>query len=204
MNIILVDDHKIVRDGLKALLLAKPEHRVAGEAADSARLSDLLRHRAADLVVLDLKLPGDMDGLQMLQSLRQEHPSVKVLMISGEWSYASVQSALRLGVHGLMAKESGAYLFLEALEAIEAGRSFVDPALAAFAFAAPSAPLQRLSEREQEVLAGFARGLSYKEIAAQLCISPRTVETHKQSILRKLNLQNTYDLIRFAMAQGLV
>jgi DNA-binding NarL/FixJ family response regulator len=203
-KIILVDDHKIVRDGIKAMLIGDSTFSVVGEAGESKRLYEILETVAADLVVLDLKLPGE-SGLDIAENLRSKKPGLRILLLTAEASESIVRQCIRIGVEGIISKESGREVYIEALYAIGDGRTYYGGQFMGLLAGAASQKKEiKLSDRELDVLKGFAKGLSYKEIAAVLDISPRTVETHKNNIQEKLGVTTTADLVKYALKEGIV
>lgn len=202
-DIILVDDHKIVRDGIKAMLIGDPVFVVAGEAGDAKVFFQLLQSTRPTIAVIDLKLPGE-SGLEIAGRLRREKPEIKILILTAEADEAIVRQCLRLGVDGLISKESGREVYLEALYAINDGRTYFGGHFMGLLAQARSSDQPRLTEREIDVLQGFAKGLSYKEIGAALNISPRTVETHKEKIQEKLGIRTIAGLVKYAVREGYV
>lgn len=208
----LVDDHKIVRDGIRAMLLGRPEYRIVAEASSAEEMISCLTLSPLQLLIADLHLPG-MDGLGLIRHCREHYPEMKIMVLSASAHEAMILEAIEAGVHGYLHKESDAAEFIRALECILGGESFFGEKVSRILAKAYMNQAQRkneqaeqhaLSERETEVLRGFADGLSYKEIAAQLSISPRTVETHRNRIMEKLGLGSLADLIKYALKQGII
>jgi DNA-binding NarL/FixJ family response regulator len=212
VRIVLIEDHLLVRDGLRALLAQESAAvQVLGEAGTAREGYVWVQKTRPDLVVLDLNLP-DQSGARLAAEIRSSFPQTKILILSGNSSPSAAAEAAAAGADGFVRKEDAAREFLRAIPVIMAGRSYFSP-VAADALAqahwkkseikkAPTAP--ELAERELEVLRGFAEGFSYKEIASQLQISVRTAETYRARLVRKLGCSSRAELVRFAIRQGLV
>ncbi len=177
---------------------------VVGEASDSKAFFQLLTRESPDIIVLDLKLRGE-SGIEIAEKVRSESPHIRILILTAEAEESTVRQCIRIGVEGLISKESGREVYLEALYAIADDRSYFGGQFMGMLTKQPtSAALPELTDREVEVLKGFARGLSYKEIAAELGISPRTVETHKEKIQDKLKVKTIAELTRYAIKEGII
>lgn len=208
MRVFIVDDHAIVRAGLRRLLSESPEIEVVGEAGSAEEALTTLRDCEADVVVLDLALPG-MSGLEALPLLRRLCPSLRVLALS---MYPEEHYALRVfqaGADGFISKSSVVEELLAALERVASGRKYVSPAAAerlAENLQQPEAPAPRdlLSPRELETLRLIAMGKPTREIAAAMRISTKTVGTFRHRVLSKLRLRSNVEIARFASEQGLV
>lgn len=211
INLILVDDHEIVRDGLRALLLGHPKIKVIGEATQAKELFDLLKVKQPDIVILDIALPG-MSGIDIARVLQNDFPYIKVLMLSANTQENYIVSAVKAGALGFLPKNSSKKEFLEAVESVFRDKLFFGKNITNAVFQTfvkkvqnkAQATTDDLSERELQVLEGFAEGLSYKQIADKLNITARTVESHKKSIFEKLNFENNVDLIKYAIKQGII
>lgn len=204
-EIVLVDDHRIVRDGIKAMLIGNPFFKIVGEAESLSKLQHTLKHVKPGIIVLDLKLPGE-NGIEILKIISNDFPEIRVMMMSGEWDAGSLKTAVASGARAVISKESSQGTFLDALDKVNDGKKYVDSALSDLMLAkSQDQPLSEiLTERELQVMKAFAAGHSYKEIADQLFISARTVESHKNNILRKLELETTYEMIRMALHHNMV
>ena len=204
-SLVLVDDHKIVRDGIRAMLAGDPLFKVDAEAGDGHSFFDALKSVTPDIVVLDLKMPG-MSGLEIAEKLKSENFKMSILILTAEADEAVVRQCIRLGVDGIISKESGREVYMEALHALAGGKTYYGAQFTALLIH-PEKDAQKenkLSQREIEVLYGFASGLSYKEIGARLNISPRTVETHKIHILEKLRIHTTAEMVQYAIREGII
>lgn len=214
IRIALVDDHKIVRDGIKAMFLADDRAEVVAEASDAENMLKMMLGVNVQVLILDINLPG-MDGNTMAAEVAQRFPEVRVLMLSASGDEDTIVGAIKAGVQGYLTKDCEASEFIEAVHAIADGDEYFGGKVSRIVFNSYTKKLNStdsteqggarlLSEREIEVLTGFAEGLSYKEIGAKLFISPRTVETHKNNIMEKLELRTLADLIKYALRNGLI
>lgn len=208
IRIVLVDDHAIVRRGLRGILEEQPGFRVVGEAADGAQLGAVLRDCPADVVVLDIGLPG-RSGIEIVQALAQEHPEVRALMLSIYPEDQYGLRALRSGAAGYLNKTSAPEELVKAVETVASGRKYVSPALAQalvmnLTGESDDRPHERLSNREYQTLLAIARGKRLAEIAEELALSPKTVSVYRARILEKLGLANNVELTHYALKQGLV
>ena len=197
ISVLLADDHKIVRDGLKRILCAHGDIEVA-EAASGDEALALVKANDYDVAMLDMSMPG-LSGIELIKRLRIEKPKLRILVLSmhGEHQYAA--RALKAGASGYLTKDSAAEQMVGALRKIAAGGVHISEAAAAGLVASERAPHQGLSDREFEVLRLLVAGQSPTAIADRLHLSVKTVSTHKTRILEKLNLHSTADLVRYAV-----
>ncbi len=205
LRIFLVDDHKLVRDGIRAMLLGNLSFKVVGTAGNWEEFFSKLDEATPDICVLDIQLPGK-SGVEIAEALKQKHPHIKILILTALKEDAPVKLCRDLGVEGMISKDSGKDTYLEALEALKTGHTFYAgqyTELLLKASQGKSDKLASLSERELDFVKAFARGLSHKEIADHLNISPRTVEVHKKNCMDKLGFKSDVDLIKFAIKEGL-
>ena len=208
MRVVLVDDQGLVRAGVRKVLEGEGDMVVVGEATDGHEMMRLLNAVEADVVVLDLNMPG-RDGFEALRDLHMADLPVKVLVLSLHDDPQYVGRAVREGAHGYLLKDCAVQDLPLAVRAVMQGRPFFSPrAQQALSEALRNGqrldPVDLLSPRELEVLKRVAGGLSSKEIGAALNISPRTVETHRASLMRKLDLHSVAELTRFALEKGIV
>ncbi len=208
IRILLVDDHKLVRAGLRQILETQPDIEVAAEAGTGAETLDAVRKDHFDIILLDLSLP-DYSGIDLMKSILAVDPSKKILILSMHPEENYARRVLRSGAVGYLNKEAAPELLLSAIRKVAGGGRFVSPALAeilAIDLAEDGAevPHERLSDREFEVFERLVRGESISEIAATLHLSPKTISTHRSRILQKMDLRNNADLIRYAIDQGLL
>lgn len=205
VRIFLVDDHKLVRDGIRAMLLGNISFKVVGTAGNAEEFFGQLEEAAPDICVLDVQLPGK-NGVEIAETLKRTHPKIKILILTALKEDAPVKQCRDIGVEGMISKDSGKETYLEALEALKAGRTFYAGQFTELLLKASqgkSDGMNSLSDREIEFVKAFAKGLSHKEIADTLNISPRTVEVHKKNVMDKLGYNNTVDLIKFAIKEKL-
>ena len=209
LQIFLADDHAVVREGLKALINAQRDMEVMGEAAEGASACEQVTRLQPDVVVLDVSMPV-MSGAAAAGRLRQECPQVKVLAITVHEDRGYLRQLLEAGAAGYVLKRAAAEELIQAIRAVAAGGIYLDPALAGkvvggFVRKQPGKGATgegELSDRESEVVRRVAAGHSNKEIAGQLEISVKTVETYKARSLEKLGLHSRADLVRYALHQG--
>lgn len=209
-TVVLADDHEIVRKGVRSVLEAEKTFTVLAEVSDGlAAVAAVEKHQPA-LLFLDLSLPR-LHGIEVLRQVRSISPQTRVLILSMHNDEPYVIEALRGGAMAYLLKGSDAAEMLHAAREVLANRRFLSAPLSDWAITAlvskPSEtadPLATLSPREREVLQYAAEGLSNTEIAEKLFLSPRTTETHRTNLMRKLNLQSQTDLVRFAIRKGLI
>jgi DNA-binding NarL/FixJ family response regulator len=202
-RVVLADDHKIVRDGLKRILAATPDLQVAAEAADGDQLLALVKREDYDVGVVDMSMPG-LAGIALIKRLKLEKPKLRILVLSmhGEQQYAA--RALKAGAAGYLNKDSAAEQLVGAIRKIAAGGVHIGEAAAASLVATDKSPHEALSDREFEVLRMLVDGLGPTEIGERLHLSVKTVSTHKTRILEKLNVGSTAELVRYALEHKLV
>jgi len=203
IRVLIADDHKIVRDGLKRILSAHDEVDVTGEAADGDQALALVRAHEYDLAMVDMSMPG-LSGIDLIKRLKLEKPKLRILVLSmhGERQYAA--RALKAGASGYLNKDSAAELLVGAIRKIAAGGVHIGDAAAASLVSADKAPHEALSDREFEVLRLLVEGLGPTDIGDKLHLSVKTVSTHKTRILEKLNLSSTAALVRYALDHKLI
>ena len=209
--LVLVDDHVIVRQGLRALLESQPDLRVVGETGDGLEALDLAERLRPDVMVIDLMMPG-LSGLEVTRQVRQRAPGTRIIILSMHSAEPYVLKALRNGADGYVLKTSGAADLAQAVREVMAGRRYLSPplsadAIEAFALKVSDAALdlyETLTSRERQVLQLAAEGLNHAEIAARLSISPHTATTHRANLMRKLGLHSQTELVRLAIQRRLL
>ena len=200
VRLAIVDDHPLVRDGLRARLSVVAGLEVIGEAASGAQALELAAAQLPDLMLIDVGMRG-MNGIELANALRERYPSIKVLMLSMYDNREYVISAIRAGARGYVLKESPTEDILAAISAVWAGGNYFSaPVSTLVEQAAGSAP--QLTGREHEILLLLAHGSSNKVVARQLDISVRTVETHRLSLRRKLGVDSASELLKIAVTNG--
>jgi DNA-binding NarL/FixJ family response regulator len=212
-TVVLADDHPIVRQGLRALLEGEDGCQVVGEAADGLTAIALIAQRKPDVAILDLQMP-DLNGLEVARRVREKAPTTRMIILSMHGDEPFVLEALRYGVSGYVLKGAATSDLVAAVHAAMAGKRFLsapltERAIDAYAQRAHTAaqPLDRyelLTSREREVLQLAAQGMTNAAIGERLAISPRTAETHRTNLLRKLGLTTQAELVRLAMARGMI
>jgi DNA-binding NarL/FixJ family response regulator len=209
-RVVLADDHNLVRAGVRKILESHSGIEVVGEVGDGAAAVALLESRDdVDVLVLDLTMPG-MDGFEVLEHAKRVRPDTRVLVLSMHAGSEHVARAVREGADGYLLKDSAVQELVAAIEAVMAGRSYYSPTVQeqlshiVRAGSALARPLDQLTDRERDILKLVARGLSTKEIASRLDISPRTVDTHRANLMRKLGLKSVALLTQFALREGLL
>ncbi len=208
IRVVVVDDHAVVRSGIKLLLDAHEGIDVVGEAGNAKDAIFRVREQTPDVILLDLVMPGE-GGIEVLPKLLKEAPDAKVLVLSMQDDPSYVREAFAAGATGYVLKEAADAEVVTAIREIANGGSYVHPALGARMVAADAAALAAadadpLSDREREILRLLALGHTNQEIAKMLYISVRTAETHRAHIMQKLRLTTRAELVRHALAQGLL
>ena len=208
VRVMVVDDHAVVRAGLRRVLDAEPDIETVAEAADAERAVFEAIASTPDVVLLDVMMPGKT-GIEGLPALLQAVPAAKVLVLSMQDDPRYVREAFEAGASGYVLKEAADSEVVGAVRAVAGGERYLHPALGAKLFAAEASERRRaerdpLSEREREVLRLLALGHTNQEIAKLLYISVRTAETHRAHIMQKLHLGSRAELVRYALAEGLL
>lgn len=215
ISVLVADDHAIVRTGIRHVLEHVLEGEVGfavvGEAATGEEAVALAAELQPDVTVLDISMPGQ-SGLQIAAELRRRAPGTRVLILSMHDNTEYVLETVRAGAHGYLLKDTAAVELRGAIRAVRRGESYFSPPIASRVSAAlrgaldPQSPgaLDQLTAREREVLVGVARGRTNREIALELGISHRTVETHRESLMKKLGIRTVAGLTRLALEAGLV
>jgi two-component system, NarL family, response regulator NreC len=208
VRIVIVDDHAVVRAGLRLLLEGEPGTTVVDEAATLADAVFKLRRHTPNMILLDVRLP-DGDGVEAIGRLKAESPVCHVLVLSMEDDPHHVRQAFANGADGYLLKEAAEIDLLQVVQVVANGGRYLQPELGARVFAAEAAEKRRaagdpLSEREREVLRLLAHGYTNQEIAKRLYVSVRTAETHRAHIMRKLRLSSRAELVSYAMQNGML
>jgi DNA-binding NarL/FixJ family response regulator len=212
IRVLLVDDHRILREGVRALLAGEPGIRVVGEAADGENALLQVDGVKPDVVLMDMVMPG-LGGLEATARIKARHPEVVVLIMSMHDNDEYVQQVIKAGASGYVLKGVTGDDLVRAIKAVHDGASFVDPAIAAKLVEdyvhrvrgdLPSDPQELLTPREQEILVLVAEGHSNHEIAARLFLSKKTVETHRANTMRKLDLHDVTELVKYALRRGII
>jgi two-component system, NarL family, response regulator NreC len=203
IRVIIADDHSIVRRGLRELLDAEGDFEVVAEAGDIESTKRYLRGHKPDVLILDLNMP-DGSSLEAIPSMRTDCPQTRIVVLTMQNEPAYARRALSAGALGYVLKDAADAELVEAVRRAAVGDSYLNPRLGARLAAEPSGPPDGLTERELDVLRMIALGHTNAEIADQLFLSVRTVETHRAHIQQKLSLGSRSELVRYALAHGLV
>ncbi|HEX2220207.1 MAG TPA: response regulator transcription factor [Gemmatimonadales bacterium] len=211
IRVLVVDDHAIVRTGIRHVLESEPGFVVVAEASTGAEALELAESLRPDVAVLDISMPGE-SGLRVAAELRRRSPQTRALILSMHDNTEYVLESLRAGAQGYLLKDSAATELRGAVRAVRRGESYFSPAIAGRLSAvvrgdpaeAAARSLTQLTGRERQVLVGVAQGHTNREIALQLGISHRTVESHRESLMRKLGVRTVAGLTRVALEAGLV
>jgi DNA-binding NarL/FixJ family response regulator len=209
LRIFLADDHAVVREGLKSLVNAQPDMEVVGEAGDGRTAWRQAQELQPDVVLMDVSMP-ELNGARATERLKQACPAVKVLALTVHENKVYLRQLLQAGASGYVLKRAASEELIHAIRTVAQGNVYLDPALAGKVVdlfmrhqSSSDAPqFSNLSDRETEVLRQIAWGHSNKEIAAQLDISVKTVETYKARLMEKLDLHSRTDIVRYALHQG--
>ena len=209
-QVALIDDHAIVRDGLRRMLEASGEFEVILECGDGRTAVEMILKAKPDIAIIDIWLP-QLSGIEVTKRIKQELPFCKVLILSQHDRADFVEAALLEGASGYLLKSSSGSDLIAALHAIRQGKCFLSPEIAQHLVSALAHPLEKrglgrslLTAREREVLQLIAEGLSSKEVGATLGVSTRTAETHRTSLMNKLGVHKVAGLVRFAIREGYV
>lgn len=210
-TVLLAEDHMVVREGFRNLLERETDFHVVGEAKTGRQAVALARKLRPDVVVMDIAMPR-LNGLEATLRIRREVPSVKVLILSAHGDDAYIDRAMELGAAGFLIKQTSSHELSRAIREVQKGRTFFSPAVAGrFRDAKPAAEggrvrkgVPRLSPREREVLQRIAEGSLNKQVAPELGISIKTVEKHRQSLMKKLNVHDVAGLTRYAIGAGII
>ena len=210
IRVLVADDHMIVRTGIRHVLESEAGFEVVGEAGTGREAVSLAAKLRPDVVVLDISMPGE-SGLQVAAQLRGTSPEARVLILSMHDNAEYVLESVRAGAHGYLLKDTAATELRTAIRTVCRGESYFSPPIASRLREAlrgehetHAGSLAQLTGRERDVLLGVVRGRTNKEIAGELGISHRTVETHRESLMRKLQIRTVAELTRFALGAGII
>lgn len=202
IQVLLVDDHPVVRDGYRRLLENTPEISVVGEADSGEEACHLYEQCHPNVVVMDLNMPG-IGGLEAISRIRAKDPKAIILVFSMHDSYTMVRRVLEAGAAGYISKSSAASQMIEAVTQVANGKSFVDPAMVMDGVVQTQVdgldPLKKLTQREYQIFINLAEGKSVVGIAEEFSISPKTAGVHQTNIMKKLELRNAAELTRLAI-----
>lgn len=212
IRILIADDHAVVRSGLKQLLGAQPDMEVVGEAGDGLEALGLAKSQRPDVIILDIGMPG-VSGLEAVSLIKEAVPSCQIVVLTMHGKESFVRQVLSAGALAYVLKASPVSDVLEAVKAVHHGEYFLSSKIEAEVVGAyldsrKQAPTPRgydlLSEREQQIFRLVAEGNSTNQIADVLCVSPKTVEKHRTNIMKKLNLKDRLDMVKYAVKIGII
>ena len=210
VEILIADDHKLMREGLSSLLSQQPEIHVVAQAKTGREAVQLTERHSPDVVVMDVSMP-DLNGIDATRQIISRRPRTKVVALSMHSDRQFVAEMFRAGASGYLLKDSAFEDLASAIRAVAKNETFIAPRISGFsledyAFTQAGEPLiaPRLTQREREVLQLMSEGKGTKEIAGQLGLSAKTVETHRQHLMEKLNLHSINEMVRFALRNGLI
>lgn len=210
IRVLIVDDHRVFREGLRSLLGQEPDMEVAGEAASGREVLQMVESVACDLVLMDISMP-EMNGIEATRCLRAKHPDLKVLALSMESDRRFIVEVIEAGIHGYVQKDVAFAELATAIRTVMAGDIYLGPRISELIVkdylqrVPDGLPLtyEVLTAREREMLQMIANGKNSKELAASFNISIKTVEVHRHSIMKKLNLYSIAELTKYAVREGL-
>ncbi len=214
MDLMIVDDHPLFREGLKTIVNRDKKYTVIAEAGNGKEGIKLAKKHKPDIMLVDISMPGK-NGIQVIRELKEALPKTQFIIISMHSEADYIVEAFRAGATGYMIKESAAHNLIKGLDTVAKGELFLDNALSQEVVfkllqakgnrpGSEQDPYSTLTSREQEVMRMLAEGLTTKDVAEKLYISPKTVENHRTNLMKKLGLQSTVELIRYAARLGLI
>ncbi|MEL6557627.1 MAG: response regulator transcription factor [Bacteroidota bacterium] len=209
INIAIADDHDMVRQGLESVISSFPQFNILETVNSGLKMLERLKVIKPDVVLLDIIMP-DMNGIEVAKKIKKNFPDVRILMLSMEVSSEYIKDAFKNEIDGYIPKNADISILIEAITTLASGERYYDQKVKDYIFkyfvndeslAVPK--IDNLSQREVQVLKMISNGVSNKEIGEQLFISPKTVEAHRNNILKKLHLKSTADLVKFAIAKNI-
>jgi len=211
-RVLIVDDHTIVRDGISSLLALAGDIEVVGEAANGKEGLEKVSKLLPNVVLMDISMPI-MDGLEATHRIRKEFPETKILVLTQYDDKEHVFPAIQAGAHGLISKTAASLELTTGVRAVAAGESYLSPAIAKlfvedYQRVAPIEgkidPYNELTDRERDTLKLVVEGYKTRQIADMLAITPKTVEAHKTSLMRKLGIHSNLELVKYALRRGII
>lgn len=206
IKVILVDDHQIVREGFKLILLLDNRFETIGEAESANALLTLLKEKKPDVIVLDISMSG-LSGIEICKQIKTNNTSINILFVTANVDTTHLKAAIKSGADGFLPKDTSSEEFTRAVSEVAKGNTYFSSKISGLmikVMTQSNSPNEtELTLRELEIVKQLADGKLQKEIASSLFISPRTVETHKKNIQKKLGISNTVDLVKFAIREGI-
>jgi DNA-binding NarL/FixJ family response regulator len=210
IKILLVDDHKILRDGICSLVKGYPDMEVIGEAADGRTALRLVEELSPDVVIMDISMP-DLNGIDATRKINADYPNIKVIALSMHYDRQFVSEIFKAGASGYLLKECAFDELEHAIRVVMENKTFINPQIASLVVeslinqpaTANHKAFSLLTEREREVLQLIAEGKSTKQIATHLYVSAKTIESHRRQVMGKLNIRNVAELTKYAIREGL-
>lgn len=206
INIVLVDDHQMFRDGVKSVLSDEENIKVIGEVGSGKDLYELLESITPDLIITDISMP-DISGIEVAKHVTEKYPGIKILILSMHSNEEFITKALSVGASGYLPKDTSMTELLKAINTIYSGDNYFNKSISDTILNSlmnkPKEENKSLTKREKEIINLVVDGLSNKEIADKLCISIRTVDSHKNNIMQKLNLKSSVELVKYAIKNNL-
>jgi two-component system response regulator NreC len=210
INVLIADDHAIVRTGLRALLRSEPDLQLAGEATGGYEAIELVGKTHPDILILDLSMP-DLDGIAVTRQLKPQYPDLRILILTVHEDEAMLREAIRAGASGYIVKRAAEAELIAAIETIRRGDLYVDPTMLRVLLVESKKPRtdqstspEPLTPRETDVLKLIVQGYTNRQVGEELGISVRTVEGHRANLLEKLGLRTRVELVRYARDRGLI
>ena len=212
IRVLIVDDHTVVRDGICTLLALAGDIEVAGEAADGREALEKVGKLLPDVVLTDMAMPV-MNGLEAIRRIRKEFPEIKILVLTQYDDKEHVFPAIQAGANGFISKTAASSELMSGIRAVFAGESYLSPSIAKLFVEdyqqlaltqEKTDPYEQLTDRERDVLKLIVEGYKTREIAETLSITPKTVEGHRTSLMRKLGIHSTLELVKYAIRRGIV
>lgn len=210
IKILLVDDHKILRDGICSIVKGSPDMEVIGEAADGKAALRLVKELSPDVVIMDISMP-ELNGIEATRRILADHPKIKVIALSMHHDKQFVSEIFKAGASGYLLKDCAFDELEHAVRIVMDGKTYINPQIASLVIESfvnqPQTNSQKafslLTDREREVLQLIAEGHSTKEIASSLNVSAKTIESHRRQVMGKLNIRNVAELTKYAIREGL-
>jgi DNA-binding NarL/FixJ family response regulator len=211
IRVAIVDDHDLVREGIRAILEKDPAFTVVGEAGDGQEAVRLVNQTNPDVVLMDVNLPGGLGGLEATEAILADHPAVRVVILTQYEDREYIKRALRIGAHGYLLKRTVSHQLKEAIKAVQQGQRYLHPLAAdelvdmvTSGRTLDEDDYERLTRREKQVFKLLAEGKTSREIAKYLTISLKTAMTHRANVMAKLNVHSRGEVIKYAIRKGII